>query len=148
MRTVVEQALWAPHIAAALFGLFGLLSLVLAVLGVYGVMTYIVLQRTTEIGVRMALGAHSIDVLRMVLRQSIQLAAAGVVVGVCVALALTRLVADLLFDVSPHDARNLPYRGSSACRDGCRAAGHPGVARSAHRSGSGVAAAIASPNAF
>lgn len=104
MRTVVEQALWAPHMAAALFGLFGLLSLALAVIGVYGVMTYIVLQRTTEIGVRMALGAHSMEVLWLVLGQSLQLAAAGVVVGVCVALALTRLVANLLFGLSPHDA--------------------------------------------
>lgn len=103
MRTVVEQALWAPHMAAALFGLFGLLSLVLAVIGVYGVMAYIVLQRTTEIGVRMALGAHSTDVLRMVVGQSVQLAAIGVLVGIVIALALTRLVSNLLFDVSPHD---------------------------------------------
>jgi len=103
MRSVVEQALWPPHIAAALFGLFGLLSLALAVIGVYGVMAYIVLQRTTEIGVRMALGARSGDVLRMVLGQSLQLAIAGVAVGVCVALALTQLVGNLLFDVSPHD---------------------------------------------
>lgn len=103
MRTVVAQALWPPHIAAALFGLFGLLSLALAVIGVYGVMAYLVLQRTTEIGVRMALGARSGDVLRMVLGQSLRLALAGVVVGVCLALALTRLVANLLFDVSPDD---------------------------------------------
>ena len=103
MRTVVEQALWAPHIAAMLFGLFGLLSLLLAIIGVYGVMAYIVLQRTTEIGIRMALGAHSGDVLRMVMKQSMQLAVAGVVAGVAIALALTRLVGNLLFDVSPHD---------------------------------------------
>ena len=103
MRTVVEQALWAPHMAAALFGLFGLLSLVLAVIGVYGVMAYIVLQRTTEIGVRIALGAHTKDVLRMVVEQSVQLAAIGVLLGVGVALALTRLVGNLLFDISPHD---------------------------------------------
>jgi predicted permease len=103
MRTVVQQALWAPHTAALLFGLFGLLSLVLAVIGVYGVMAYIVLQRTTEIGVRMAMGAHSADVLRMVIGQSVQLAIAGVVAGVAIALALTRLVGNLLFDVSPHD---------------------------------------------
>jgi putative ABC transport system permease protein len=103
MRTVVEQALWAPHMAAALFGLFGVLSLILAVIGVYGVMAYIVLQRTTEIGVRMALGAHAADVLRMIVGQTLRLAGAGVLVGVAIALALTRLVANLLFDVSPHD---------------------------------------------
>ncbi len=103
MRTVVEQALWAPQMAATLFGLFGLLSLVLAVIGVYGVMAYIVLQRTTEIGVRMALGAHATDVLRMIVGQSLRLTAAGVLVGIGIALALTRLIANLLFDVSPHD---------------------------------------------
>ncbi len=103
MRTVVEQALWAPRMAAALFGLFGALSLILAVIGVYGVMAYVVLQRTTEIGVRMALGARTADVLRMVVGQSMQVTAIGVLLGTAVALALTRLVANLLFDVSPHD---------------------------------------------
>ncbi len=103
MQTLVGQALWAPHMAAALFGLFGLLSLVLAVIGVYGVMAYIVLQRTTEIGIRMALGAHSVDVLRMVVGHSMRLAGGGIVVGLVVALGLTRLVGNLLFDVSPND---------------------------------------------
>jgi predicted permease len=103
MRTVVEGALWAPHMAATLFGLFGLLSLVLAIIGVYGVMAYIVLQRTTEIGVRMALGARAADVLRMIVGQSMRLTAAGVLVGIGIALALTRLITNLLFDVSPHD---------------------------------------------
>ena len=103
MQSVVAQALWPPHMAAALFGLFGLLSLALAVVGVYGVMAYLVLLRKTEIGVRMALGARSGDVLRMVLGQSFQLAIAGITLGVCVALALTRLLGNLLFDVSPHD---------------------------------------------
>ncbi len=103
MGTRIRQALWAPQMAAALFGLFGLLSMVLAVIGVYGVMAYIVLQRTTEIGIRMALGAHPSDVLRMVVGHSMRLAVAGIVVGLCAAFALTRLVTDLLFDVSPND---------------------------------------------
>jgi putative ABC transport system permease protein len=103
MRTVVGQALWGPHMAAALFGLFGALSLVLAVIGVYGVMAYIVLQRTTEIGVRMALGAHTGDILRMVVGQTMQWTVAGVVVGVGIALALTRTLDNLLFDVSTAD---------------------------------------------
>ncbi len=103
MRTVIEQALWAPHMAAVLFGLFGALSVVLAVIGVYGVMAYMVLQRTTEIGVRIALGAHATDVLRMVVGHSMRLAAAGIVIGVCAALALTQLLGNLLFDVPPND---------------------------------------------
>ncbi len=103
MQENIQQALWAPHMAASLFGLFGVLSTVLAVVGVYGVMAYIVLQRTTEIGIRMALGAHPVDVLRMVVGHSMRLAAAGIGIGLCLALALTRLVGNLLYDVSPND---------------------------------------------
>jgi putative ABC transport system permease protein len=103
MQQVIGQALWAPRIAAALFGLFGLLGMVLAVIGVYGVMAYMVLQRTSEIGIRMAMGAHARDVMRIVVGQSMRLAAAGIVAGLCAALALTRLVGNLLFDVSPND---------------------------------------------
>ena len=103
MLVVVQQALWASHMAAVLFGLFGALSLLLAVIGVYGVMAYIVLQRTSEIGVRMALGAKSGDVLRMVSSQSMRLAGIGISLGVCIALLLTRLVGDLLYGVSPND---------------------------------------------
>lgn len=100
---VVQQALWAPQMAAVLFGLFGALGMVLAVLGVYGVMAYIVLQRTPEIGVRIALGAQFGDVLGMVTRQTMLLAGVGIVVGAAVALALTRWVSDLLYGVSPSD---------------------------------------------
>ncbi|HEX3681467.1 MAG TPA: ABC transporter permease [Bryobacteraceae bacterium] len=103
MQQIIGQALWAPRIAAALFGLFGLLGTVLAVIGVYGVMAYMVLQRTSEIGIRMAMGARAPDVIRIVVGQSLRLAAVGIVAGLCAALALTRLVADLLFDVSPND---------------------------------------------
>jgi predicted permease len=103
MSTVIEQALWAPRMAAALFGLFGLLSMILAVIGVYGVMAYIVLQRTTEIGVRMAMGARTMDVLRMIVGHTMQLAGLGILVGVGAALGLMRLVANLLFDVPPND---------------------------------------------
>ncbi len=100
---VIARALWAPRFAAALFGVFGLLGMLLAMLGVYGVMAYMVLQRTSEIGIRMAMGANFLDVMRMVVGQSMRLALAGIALGVCVALALTRLVANLLFDVSPND---------------------------------------------
>ena len=100
---VIGQALWAPRMAAGLFGGFGLLSLVLAVIGVYGVMAFMVLQRTNEIGVRIALGARPRDVTRMVVGESMRLAIAGIVVGTALALGLTRLVQNLLYDVSPSD---------------------------------------------
>jgi predicted permease len=103
MRFVIGQALWAPRIAAALFGLFGLLGMALAVIGVYGVMAYMVLQRTSEIGIRMAMGARATDVVRTVVAQSMRLALAGIVIGVCIAFALTRLLGNLLYDVSPID---------------------------------------------
>lgn len=103
MQEVIVQALWAPRVAAALFGLFGLLGMALAVIGVYGVMAYTVLQRTSEIGIRMAMGARAADVIRIVVGQSMRLALAGIALGVCLALMLTRLVANLLYDVSPND---------------------------------------------
>jgi predicted permease len=104
MQNVIGQALWAPRIAAALFGLFGLLGMALAVIGVYGVMAYIVLQRTSEIGIRMAMGARASDVIRIVVGQSMRLAVTGIAIGLCVAFALTRLLSNLLYDVSPTDA--------------------------------------------
>jgi predicted permease len=103
VRQVIAQALWAPRMAAILFGVFGLLGMMLAVIGVYGVMAYMVLQRTSEIGLRMAVGARPMSVVGMVLGQSVRLALAGIAIGICGALAVTRLVESLLFDISPTD---------------------------------------------
>jgi predicted permease len=103
VRQVIGQALWAPRMAAALFGIFGLLGMTLAVIGVYGVMAYMVVQRTSEIGIRMAVGARPSEVIRMVLGQSLMLAFTGIGAGVIGALSLTRMIASLLYDVSPYD---------------------------------------------
>jgi putative ABC transport system permease protein len=81
----------------------GLLGLVLAVIGVYGVVSYGAAQRTREIGIRMALGAFPTDILRMILRQGVFLVAGGVVVGVAVAAAITRVIARYLVLVSGTD---------------------------------------------
>ena len=86
-----------------LFGTFAGLALILAAVGVYGVMAYSVVQRTREIGIRMALGATRQDVLRMIVGQGAKMALAGVLVGGLGALALTRLMAALLYEVSPTD---------------------------------------------
>ena len=86
-----------------LIGVFAALALTLAAVGVYGVMAYSVVQRTREIGILIALGAQRLDVLRMIVLQAARMAAAGVLLGIAGALALTRVMASLLYEVSPTD---------------------------------------------
>ncbi len=97
MPALILQGLWAPRTGAALFSIFGFLGMLLAGVGIYGVMAYMVALRTNEIGIRMALGARPADVLRLVVGQGARLALAGIVLGLAVALALSRVMAGLLF---------------------------------------------------
>ncbi len=105
--TPIQQSmaggLWAPRMGAALFGIFGVLAMLLACIGIFGVMAYTVAQRTNEIGIRMALGARPGDVLRLVVGQGMRLTLLGIGAGVVGALAVTRLIGTLLFNVSPAD---------------------------------------------
>jgi predicted permease len=103
LREIFDQALWAPRMGASLLAVFAGVSLVLATIGIYGVMAYAVNQRTRELGIRMALGASRSDVLRLVVLQALRLTAMGVVAGLAVSFAVSRLIASLLFSVSPTD---------------------------------------------
>ncbi|MEW6206881.1 MAG: ABC transporter permease [Acidobacteriota bacterium] len=88
---------------AFLFALFGATGLILTLIGIYGVISYTVSQHTQEIGIRVALGAQSSDVMKMIVGQGMALAAAGIVIGAVAALALTRLMESLLFGVGATD---------------------------------------------
>jgi ABC-type antimicrobial peptide transport system permease subunit len=89
--------------ATTMLGVFAAFALVLAIVGVYGVMSHLVAQGSHDIGIRMALGADRSGILLMVLRQGMELAGAGVVAGLLGAVALTRVMASLLFGVSTTD---------------------------------------------
>ncbi len=98
-----EQALWAPRMAAALLATFGFLGLLLASLGVHGVISYNVSQRTQELGIRMALGARPVDVVAMVIRQTLVTVLAGAAVGVALAYAAANQLTSLLYSVNAGD---------------------------------------------
>jgi putative ABC transport system permease protein len=103
LETIVANSVAQPRLNMMLMGLFGALALILAAVGIYGLLSYAVTQRTQEMGIRMALGAGSIDVLRLVLKQGMLLALVGEGIGLAGAFALTRLIRGLLFGVTPTD---------------------------------------------
>jgi putative ABC transport system permease protein len=96
-----------------ILAVFALCALLLSAVGIYGVMSYAVTQRTQEIGIRMALGAQALDVLKLVVKNGMMLALVGVAIGLAGAFALTRLLANLLFRVTPTDA--LTFGAVSLC---------------------------------
>jgi predicted permease len=109
MDEVVSHSFAARRLSMTLLGVFAALALVLACVGIYGVISYLVGQRTHEIGVRLALGAQPSDVLRLVVGHGARMALIGVAIGIGAALGLTRLMANQLFGVSAHDP--LTYAG-------------------------------------
>ena len=100
---VVGEAVARPRLLTVLLGLFGAMGLILGALGIYGVLSYIVTQRTREIGVRVALGAKTRDVLAMFVGRGVRLAAIGIAVGLVAAVLLTRLMQSVLYGVAPTD---------------------------------------------
>jgi putative ABC transport system permease protein len=104
MEQIVSDSVAQPRFNMFLMGMFGVLALLLAVVGIYGLLSYAVTQRKQELGIRMALGANRVDVLKLVLRQGMTLALLGEAVGLTGALALTRVMRGLLFGIGPFDA--------------------------------------------
>ena len=103
LRQRVSKLADQPRFQTTLVSFFAATGLVLAMIGLYGVMAFLVAQRTQEIGVRMALGADKGDILRLVMGSSLRLIVSGTAVGLVVALAATRVLSSLLYNVSPHD---------------------------------------------
>jgi predicted permease len=103
MKRVIADSFSDVYLYLCLIGLFAALALVLAMAGIYGVVSYTASQRTHEMGIRVALGAAAADLFRMVLRRTLVLAGAGVMLGIAGALAVTRVLARFLFEVKPTD---------------------------------------------
>ena len=103
MNEVIANSLAARRLSMLLLAAFSAIALALSCGGIYGVISYLVEERTREIGIRMALGAERRDVLRLILAQGTTMAALGIGIGVVLALALTRLIGSQLYGVTPHD---------------------------------------------
>jgi ABC-type antimicrobial peptide transport system permease subunit len=103
MDQLIADSIAVRRLAMILLGLFAALALMLAVIGIYGVLSYTVSQRTQEIGIRMALGAQRQDIFKMIASQSLRLIITGIVIGLAIAAGATRLMTNLLFNVSAID---------------------------------------------
>jgi predicted permease len=103
MEHHLHEALFLPRLAGTLFAVFGITGLLLATIGLYGVMNYLVTLRSREIGIRMALGAESSGVLRLILRQGAQLTLIALVIGLPLALLIAKLFNSILYGIQPQD---------------------------------------------
>jgi predicted permease len=111
MQDVISASVAQQRFTMMLLGCFGLMSLLMGGAGLYGVMSYSVARRTKEIGLRMAIGAHRGDILRMILREAVLLVALGLVIGLAASLAGMQLLRSLLFGIAPRD----PFTLAATC---------------------------------
>jgi ABC-type antimicrobial peptide transport system permease subunit len=110
--TTVQEGLLRERLMATLSGFFGFLAALIAAVGLYGVMSYLVVRRTNEIGIRMALGADGRDVLALIMRQAGTLLAIGLAAGTLMALAAAQAARSMLFGLKPYDAATLGIAGA------------------------------------
>ena len=103
MQHVIADNLWRSRVSAMLLGIFAAIALALAAVGIYGVISYGVRERTREIGIRVALGGTQLDILRLVMIESLKPVTAGIALGICLAMAASRLVSALLYQVTATD---------------------------------------------
>ena len=103
MHEHVDRGTYTQRLAVILLAILGGMALLLAAIGFYAVMSYAVSQSTRELALRMALGAQRTDLLRLVMSRGLILTASGLIIGIVVALGLTRLLGDRLYQISPHD---------------------------------------------
>lgn len=115
MDQIVLRSIASKRFSMTLLAVFAGLALLLASIGIYGVLSYLVGQRTQEIGVRMALGAGRLQVLRMILVDGARMALAGIGIGVLAALGLTRLMSAMLFGVRPTDMLTFALVSLTVC---------------------------------
>jgi putative ABC transport system permease protein len=111
METVFSDSVSSPRFQAILLLVFAGLAVALAMIGVYGIVSYSVSQRTNEIGIRVAMGARSSDIVRLVLREALALSGIALGLGLAGSLALSRVLQTLLFEVTPTD----PVTFASVC---------------------------------
>jgi putative ABC transport system permease protein len=104
MESIVDRAVAGPRFNTLVLGSFAVIAFVLAAVGIYGVIACDVSERTHEIGIRVALGAQSNDVLKLIVGQGARLAGCGIAIGLVAAFALTRLMASMLYSVKATDA--------------------------------------------
>jgi predicted permease len=103
MNRMLEEAVATPKFRSVLLGVFALIAMLLAMAGVYGVMAFVVTQRTSELGLRVALGASTRDVFSLVLGRALAMAFAGLAIGACLSVALTRALQGMLYGVEATD---------------------------------------------